>query len=430
MSERLGVTLNGRRVGEMRPTGDETIGLSYDPDWYLDWVRGEAHAISLSLPVSDPAVTLDATAYVAGLLPDNPQHREILARELEIGDAPSDFELISRIGGESAGALMITPRDGLHHEGNAAPSAEWLSESQLAEHLRSLPRRPLLVDDDHGVMLSLAGVNDKAAVILNKGRVGLPINGAASTHIIKIDIPGLEGSVTTEHFCLRVAKAAGMRVPHSRLHRAEGLNFMLMARYDRMTGPGGETIRAHQEDLCQALGVMPSRKYQRHGGPGWSDCFRVADLMSDPTSAREEMTRWAVLQFLIGNPDAHAKNYSVLYSSSGKVGLAPVYDLNNGPAFWANFRKVRPMMAMSIGGQSVPGDVTLQDWRDFAESVGVSPRLVERTIIETAHLILAGLPKAVSECFPCDALRLAEEDIRARCEKWANTPSPRDLSFP
>lgn len=414
---RLICGINDRRVGALTDLGAGRIGFSYDEGWYADWVRGAAHPISLSLRPSSPDEVLDATAYVAGLLPDSPHHRDMLARELDLGDSPTDFELISRIGRDSAGALTITP-EGDTGRGPKAPSVEWLTEAGLAEHLRSLPRRPLLIDDEHGVMLSLAGVNDKAAVVVSRGRIGLPRHGAPSTHIIKVDIPRLTGSVLTEHFCLRLAKAAGLRVPHSRIHRAEDQAFMLMARYDRVLTQTGVT-RVHQEDFCQALGLPPARKYERRGGPGWAECLSLAANTSHPAAARDEMVRWAALQFLIGNPDAHSKNYSLLYDpGSSGVRLAPLYDLNNGPAFRASFRSVSPKMAMSIGDQADPERVGPQEWARFSQTSGLDPRVVASAVAETASRLLAALPIAQAECPGCEAVSLAAEDVRARCEAW------------
>lgn len=413
----LVVWLDNVVVGRLSAGDGHRIMFRYDRDWVDLWRSGgPAHAISLSLPVSDEIQ--DATAFAAGLLPDSVKHRNLIAAELGIDDDPSDFAFLAKLGRDCAGALIIVPEEqGPHH---AAPAAlEELDEAALAEHLRNLPRRPLMVDEDEGITLSLAGVNDKAAVVLRQGRMYLPLHGYPSTHIIKVDIPTLKDSIKTEHFCLRLADAVGLRVPKTQLHMAEDQSFMLMSRYDRYRNEHG-VRRRHQEDFCQALGYMPGKKYERHGGPGWRQCFGLMAETANPVAAREELLRYAVFQFLINNPDAHAKNYSLLFQpGSGSVSLAPIYDLNNAAAFAGHFKKTRPIMAMWLGGEGDPTKVTREHWDQFAVDCRLSQRLVGVEIMRMAAAIQTALDEVASSCPSCDAIDLAVDDIRKRAAAWA-----------
>lgn len=418
MSERLSVLFGERLVGHLHRLPGNEIGLTYADEWRDAFHRGRAFPISLSMPIGSAGEMMNATTYIAGLLPDSPVHREALINELGLADDPSDFALISMMGADNAGALSILPDNQLK-EPRGEPGVDWLTPADLADHIRALPRRPLLVDEEHGVMLSLAGVNDKAAVVVSKGRIGLPRNGYPSTHIIKIDIPGLEDSIRTEHFCLALARAAGMSAPKASICEVEDQSFMLMSRYDRATGDDGSTVRLHQEDFCQALGHPPSRKYERHGGPGWREAFSLMSRCANPTAARAELLRRAMFQLLIGNPDAHAKNYSLVFRGpSGSLTPAPLYDLNNAAAFRHKFKKTRPLMAMSIGGQDNRDEVSEEDLGRFARECGFSADTVISALREVGEKVLAALPGALESASDCEAVRAAGEDVRERCESW------------
>ncbi|MBW3243449.1 type II toxin-antitoxin system HipA family toxin [Epibacterium sp. DP7N7-1] len=424
--DRLEVRLEGRLAGHFVRRDPRKIGLVYDMDWIKAWQDGRAHALSVSLPVMSEEQ--DATAFAAGLLPDSARHRTLLADELGIAEDPSDFAFLSKLGRDCAGALIVAPA-GAGHSG--PPDLKPITVADLAEHLRALPRRPLMIDEHEGLTLSLAGVNDKAAIVLRKREISLPLNGYPSTHIIKVDIPGLPESVKTEHFCLRLASAIGIRVPRSQLARAEDQDFLLVARYDRGRDQEGKIIRVHQEDFCQALGVPPGRKYERHGGPGWAEAFELVRSRIQDGNALQELARMAVFQFLIGNPDAHAKNYSLLHlGQSGRLRLAPLYDLNNAAAFRHYFKKARPIMAMNVGEESNPDEVRWSDWDSFAESCRLGHQMVRTLVMETALATLDVLPAVMADMPTSPAIQAAHDDIRDRCLRWTQEPNAPDLGSP
>lgn len=424
--DQLEIRIDDRLAGHFLRREGGKIGLVYTPEWIEQWRAGRAHALSASLPVQ--VEELDATAFAAGLLPDSARHRTLLADELGIAEDPSDFAFLSKLGRDCAGALVVAP-EGFGHAG--PPDLKPITVAELADHLRALPRRPLMVDEHEGLTLSLAGVNDKAAVVLRKGEVSLPLNGYPSTHIVKVDIPGLPDSVKTEHFCLRVAAEIGIRVPRSQLANAEDQEFVLVARYDRRRDETGKVARIHQEDFCQALGYPPGKKYERHGGPGWAECFELVRSRVPDADALQDLARMAVLQFLIDNPDAHAKNYSLLHlGAAGRLRLAPLYDLNNAAAFRHHFKTARPIMAMHIGDQSNPELVDWSDWAVFAERCRLDEGLVLGLVEQTAEDILAVLPVVAAEMPRSDAIRAAHADIEARCERWARGPRPVDALYP
>ncbi|TLX16243.1 type II toxin-antitoxin system HipA family toxin [Rhizobium sp. MHM7A] len=422
----LSVYLYGVETGRFSQSEDGQIGFAYKPEWIKAAAAGKAHPLSISLPFNEQPAPGAAEAFIAGLLPDSLKHREILAVELDLGNDPSDMELLAKLGRDCAGALAIVPVGESLDTGHK-PMVEYLGEEQLASYIAALPRRPLLVDEEDGVMLSLAGVNDKAAVVASKNRIGLPKHGFPSTHIIKTDIPGLKDSIKVEHFCLRIAESCGQDVPKSEVKVAGDQTFLLIWRYDRrlvaeQSGP--RLYRLHQEDFCQATGFRPSRKYERHGGPNWQLCFQLMSRTSDPVRSRETLLDRVILQYLIGNPDAHGKNYSLLYGRSGEVRLAPLYDLNNAEAFRTNFKSVKPIMAMSIGGNFDRDTLTMENWEKFADDCGLNPALVTRRLEELAAAIVDNA-KAVRQelagtLADTQLLDLVVEDIAKRASIWVD----------
>jgi serine/threonine-protein kinase HipA len=418
MSRKLIAYMDGVVVGYFTEVPPTSTSFNYSEDWVWRYAKGLVQQISLSLPVIPHDQSQDATAFVAGLLPDSMRHRNLLAGEMGIEDDPSEFAFLSKMGRDAAGALTVIPEEEVLSTGK--PGVRWIDEAEFAEHLRSLPRRPLLFDEEEGMTLSLAGVNDKTAVTVAKGRIGLPHNGFPSTHVVKVDIPNLKDSIRTEQFCLDIARGIGLNVPNSQIETFGDQTFMIMARYDRVIR-GGELCRVHQEDFCQALGVMPSKKYERHGGPGWPEAFELIRQSSDPMNDRRSLLKHAIFQYLSGNPDAHAKNYSLVYKGgTGGVRLSPIYDLNNAEAHRHNFKKTQPIMAMSIGGVSNPNDVDGRAWRQFSADCGFRPDLVLREVYDMAGGILDVLPGARGKQPECEAIDVAYEDIRQRCLKWVS----------
>ena len=421
MTRHLAAWMNNRLVGTFTENPPYKISFAYDKTWCQNQANGIIPQISISLPVLPPEQSQDATSFVAGLLPDSIRHRNILAAEMNIENDLSDFSFLAKMGRDTAGALTVTSEKETSFH-NKSPSIAWLEKNEFAIHLRSLPKRPLLFNQEDGIILSLAGVNDKTAVIFNKGRIGLPRNGFPTTHIVKVDIPGLQDSIRTEQFCLDVARKTGLEVPKSKIMTVDNQTFMIMARYDRVMR-NGSLIRIHQENFCQALGIMPAQKYQRHGGPGWPECFELIKKSSSPARDRNSLLQYTVFQYLCGNPDAHAKNYSLIYRDGpGGLRLAPLYDLNNAAAHRHNFKSTRSLMAMSIGNRNNSDEITGIDWHCFARDCKINEDIVIKTLNNIASRILSGLPDPFASQSSCDAVSRAKQDIETRCLQWSPNP--------
>lgn len=421
------VRLYGEPAGTLEVSRDGRLSFRYLPGWIEACATSGSprrHALSASMPVQEGTFPHDvAGPWFDGLLPDNTRVRATLARHFQV-DASDDYGLLTSLGRECPGAVAIVDEaEPAVPEEIVEPHYELLDEARLARHIRELPRRPLFVDADGELRLSLPGVHDKAAVLRVGDRVALPQGGTPTSHILKVDIQGLDDSIRLENFCLRIAGELGMDVPASRIEVAEDIHYMLIARYDRtlVTGPGGRFIRRiHQEDFCQALGRFPREKYEKDGGPGWREAFGLMNLTGDPLAARLELLDRALFQYLCGNPDAHAKNYSLVYRG-GTLHLSKLYDVNNAAAFRAHYKEQRPRLAMLVGGERDPERLEVSHWRAFATEIGFSPPFVLDRLADMARRLpgAAEAARAKLAGTPGDSpiFALALEDMASRCAK-------------
>ncbi|MEE8524879.1 MAG: type II toxin-antitoxin system HipA family toxin [Thermoanaerobaculia bacterium] len=409
MARDLTVYLHGEAVGTLRQEDSGRLAFSYRRQW-LD--GSDAQPVSLSLPLrNEPFEDRETRPFFAGLLPDE-LIRERLARYLGIS-RQNDFALLAEVGGECAGAVALYPPDASPpavREGNLEP----LDEAALAALLRDLPRRPLLAGGE--LRLSLAGAQDKMALVRGDGTFFLPRGDFPTTHILKPAIEKFADTVANECFCMRLAAHLGLRAPPVAIASAEGLSFLIIERYDRARSGGG-IARIHQEDFCQALAIPPERKYQSEGGPSLAQAFALLDACARPALDRLELLRRVLFNCLIGNADAHGKNFALLHRPEGIV-LAPAYDI----ICTSIYPDHTDRMAMKIGGKSRSVEVLPRHWERFAREVGLAPPRVRRDLI------------AMAERLPSEARFVADEltasgdagrpavydqivhDVEARCE--------------
>ena len=380
------------------------------------WVsRPDAIPLSASLPVrAEPFDDRAARPFFAGLLPEQ-EKRDQVARALGVSSR-NDFALLEGIGGECAGAVTFTHVGEKPIERATNVDYRLLDDRELAAVLDRLPERPLLAGEE-GIRLSLAGAQDKLPVLIVDGRVALPLHGVPSSHIIKPPIRRVEDSVHNEGFCLALAKAVGLGTAAAEIREVEGRQYLLVTRYDRIFGSGEHdpekwvpvfgkrscsnkeverdddskknhpvlVRRVHQEDVCQALGVAPEYKYQNEGGPSLVDCFALVRKVTRPAALfLPRLLDAVIFNALIGNHDAHAKNYSLLYSA-GAVALAPLYDLLSTAAY----PELSSKMAMKIGGYYEFDDVLPRHWERFAKDAGLAAPQVRRRVLDMCERLPA-----------------------------------------
>jgi len=413
MPRTLDVYLHGHLIGKLVQNDHGQMVFDYVESWLAN---PTAIPLSQSLPLTKKHFSRnDCRGFFAGVLPDESK-REIIARNLGIS-ARNDFAMLERIGGECAGAVTFIA------EGTSLPEADDayrpLSPSELADIIKKLPRRPLLAGED-GIRLSLAGAQDKIAVHVSGGQISLPLNGAPSTHILKPAIERFEGIVFNEAFCMHLAQAVGLDTAKVEIGKVENSDYLLVQRYDRALTPesphGTERlIREHQEDFCQALGIVPEHKYQNEGGPSIKQCFDlVREASSTPVIDLQRLLDAVTFNWLIGNNDAHGKNFSFVYrgeiSSGLQTRLAPLYDLVST----VYYPELSLKMAMKLGGEYLSERITPAHFERLAEEAGLAKPMMKRRVLELAEAVVSKLP-AVTTDHPV-TIAVAKV-IQDRCER-------------
>lgn len=367
----LNVFLHDRLAGVLRRKNNGNLQFRYDSTY----IEAGGQPLSWNLPLQTGAFPhRDCLAFFGNLLPEE-DVRAQLALVTGIS-ASNDYRLLERFGGDVAGAVTLLPPD--EEPGGAVPDeVEALSPERLDELLTGLPQRPLAADEGGEVRLSLAGAQSKLPVVEVENGFALPHgSGRPTTHILKPEPERFPGLVANEFFCMRLAAAAGLEVAGvDRAETISGLPYLVVTRYDRDLTQ--EPVRRlHQEDLCQALGKLYIEKYQQEGGPGVVDAMALIDDASS-APARDRPQLWLALVFnvLIGNCDAHGKNYSLLYDSRAPS-LAPLYDLVSTAAY----DELTPRLAMSIDGARKLEEVDHAAWRRLAEEIRFAPRFLEQSM--------------------------------------------------
>ena len=387
MTHQLKVWLFDQPVGRLFLSNGR-LHFAYLPEWLA---QPQATPVSMSLPLqSDSFDDQQARPFFAGLLPEG-QLRSVIARQLQVS-SQNEFALLDQLGGECAGAVSLTAWESTSIQQldlsikrlDITPDSavQWLSDDDLVEILDQLPSRPMLVGQA-GLRLSLAGAQDKLPVLFDGVRIGLPQFGTPSSHILKPAIAAVTDSVSNEAFCLALAKQLKLPCANAQIHQVAGRRFLLVERYDRQMhtiGTLSQRKRLHQEDFCQALGVVSELKYQNEGGPSLAQCFGLLRQATRPSAPQVLRLLDAVLfNALIGNHDAHGKNFSLLYDANG-VSLAPLYDL----LCTAVYPNLTARMAMKIGSKYKFSELEARHWQQFATEVGLSPAACQKRLIQMA----------------------------------------------
>ncbi len=382
MTAELIALLNGREVGRVRRDKGGRLSFTYDDDWRN--ALG-AYPLSISMPIAAAEhghALIDA--FLWGLLPDNESILDRWARKFHVS-ARNAFALIAEVGEDCAGAVQFVRPERLEACLNAgAETVEWLDEHEVAERLKLLraDNSAWRTERDTG-QFSLAGAQPKTALLLEDGKWGVPSGRTPTTHILKPPTGAFDGHAENEHFCLVLARRLGLPTASSSVMHFEGETAIVIERYDRHRTDGG-LVRVHQEDVCQALGVPPTRKYENEGGPG---AQAIVDLLRTYSGEREQdigtFLDALAFNWIAAGTDGHAKNYSLLIGAGGRVRLAPLYDLASAlPYDEMVFQKLK--LAMRVGKDYRLRDIGGREWRRLAGDVGMEPERLLRRIVELA----------------------------------------------
>ena len=388
MSRKLDVYLHWRKAGVLEQDNAANLRFSYNED-YLN--AEAAKPISVSMPLTrDAYADPIAKPYFSGLLPDE-SARSRLASTLGISDTNA-FGMLQIIGGECAGALSLLPLDADVPVSNSEDTI--LNQHQLGELLHELRGNPLL-SSRQDVRLSLAGAQDKIAVKVIDNEVVLVKNGEPTTHILKPCILNLQGTAENEYFCMTLAARVGLPAPDVRLSEAGDTQYILVKRFDRQELSYGIVKRLHQEDFCQALSVPPELKYEDEGGPGIAQSHElVKQVVYQPAADRLMFLRMLIFHYLVGNADAHAKNYALLYPLDiNYPSLAPIYDV----LCTAVYPSLTKKLAMRIGGRNLPETVQRKHWLSLVPDTKAAQQLLIKELSSLAINIIPAMEQLLSE---------------------------------
>lgn len=386
MTDLLEVRFENAVVGWLRVAGTRFV-FRYDDGWLASVA---AFPISHSVPLAPGELTGDAAHwFFANLLPEGAM-RTAVCRRLGISEA-NDVALLEAIGGECAGALrIVTP-------GSPAPDPdryryEELSRARLQAIVERQDLVPLLVGGPN-TRLSLAGAQDKLPVALLDGRIHLPTGAAPSTHILKLPHARFRDIAINEAFVLGLAIRIGLPAIDADLVDTEPAS-LIVPRYDRIASDEHwPVVRRHQEDVCQAMGLPPSQKYEQEGGPSLPAVVElVGAISSAPLVDIARLLEWQAFNLVAGNADGHGKNLAFLFDGP-RPQLAPFYDLLST----RQYADLTRQLAMSIGGERDPGHVRRAQWEAFARQSRLAPRVVLDAARGVAERTLETLPHWTDE---------------------------------
>jgi serine/threonine-protein kinase HipA len=398
MTDSLLVVLEDAVAGTLTRLRGGRLRFDYDAAYRE---RSAATPLSLSMPVQIAShADRVVTPWLWGLLPDNDAVLRRWARDFHVS-ASSPFSLLaSPIGEDCAGAVRFAAPQDIDRALRRPGAVTWLTEADVAERLRELREDSTAwLGRSFTGQFSLAGAQAKTALLLADGRWGVPSGATATTHILKPAVGGLDDHDLNEHLCLDAARRAGLVAARSAIAGFEQETAVVVTRFDRRSSAsrsanpdagasgsaGPRVVRVHQEDLCQALAVPPSRKYQNEGGPGAAEIARLLRDAMSPQIAEEAVWRFAdalIWNWLIGGTDAHAKNYSLLLAGD-QARLAPLYDVASALPYGTHERRLR--FAMKLGGSY---DVfTHRDpWPAAARDLGLHAGMLQARARELAEI--------------------------------------------
>lgn len=456
----LTVLLGAREVGIVRQASGR-LSFRYEDSWRA---APGAYPLSLSMPLAarDHGHTA-INAFLWGLLPDNELVLQRWARRFHVS-ARNPFALIGKVGEDCAGAVQFATPDRLDSiRGEGEGDVAWLTEDDVAERLRGLQADIAAWRAPHDTgQFSLPGAQPKTALYFDGQRWGVPAGRTPTTHILKPPTGDLDGHVENEHLCLALARALGLPAARSEIRSFDGVSAIVVERYDRVRIPelaaatvarvaakaaeaamhassdspegAGEVaaesaeaaanaqnlresantrtvFRAHQEDFCQALGRLPSTKYQNEGGPSPPEIVQLLRAVASggdgrkagrKSAADEDVATFVdalIFNWLIGGTDAHAKNYSILIGAGGLVRLAPLYDVASILAY-ADIDPRKARLAMKIGGEYRLLQIGVPQWRKLAAEL----RLDHEEVIERIRAMAGALP----DCLATEIARAKE----------------------
>lgn len=405
----LNVFVNGRLVGVLKRESSGAIDFRYDAQW-LSWQS--TFPISLSLPLrEDRYIGAPVINVFDNLLPDSEPIRWRVAER--VGATGMDaYSMLSALGHDCVGALQFLP-EGIDPGPAGKIEGKLISDDEVAHIIQNLATAPLGLDEDEDFRISIAGAQEKTALLRQEGKWYKPVGTTATTHILKPQmgrLPNgidLSNSVENEFFCLKLISALGIPAANVEMTDFGGRRTLIVERFDRRWTSDKRLLRLPQEDCCQALSVPPTRKYQSDGGPGLKDILELLKGSDAPTQDLTMLLRASIVFWLIGATDGHAKNFSIFLGPGGRFRLTPLYDvLSAQPSLDA--KQIQPKalkLAMSVGKSRhyTVNEILPRHLIQTAEISGVGLAVVRsifKDLAETFETAFNDVLKALPKDFP------------------------------
>lgn len=409
--EPLRVALNGKTVGLLERQSTGALRFQYADTW-LNWPH--ALPVSLSLPLRRDPYLGDPVSHVfENLLPDRADIRQRLA-ETTGAQGTDAFSLLTQLGRDCVGALRFTSMN-VDDTSVASASGTRLRDKDVANILRALHQQPLgAASDDDSFRISIAGAQDKTALLHWRKAWHLPKGATPTTHIFKPamgPLPNgmdLSDSVENEFLCLKITQALGLATAQAEILAFEDIRVLAVKRFDRQwTSDGTRILRLPQEDLCQALSIPPSLKYQSAGGPNLEQLLTLLSRSDTPLEDQLALLRAQMVFFLLAATDGHAKNFSIQLFPGARFRLAPLYDVISVQPYLAakQIREGKVKLAMSVGDKRHYVVKTLRG-RHFMQSAArasMPAKEVEALIedlLDTVPAKLLSVRDALPKSFP------------------------------
>jgi serine/threonine-protein kinase HipA len=402
----LNVFVNGRLVGVLQRESSGAIDFRYARVW-LEW---EHHfPVSLSLPLrEDRYIGAPVINVFENLLPDDDLMRRVIAERVD-ADGTDAYSLLTALGHDCVGALQFLP-DGRDPGPAGDTAGRLLSPGEVDELIRNLGTAPLGVGHDQDFRISIAGAQEKTALLRRDGSWFKPTGTTATTHILKPQIGilpngiDLRDSVWNEYLCLKLMEALGVPAAGADIGVFGGRQTLIVERFDRRWTKDGRLLRLPQEDCCQALSVPPARKYQSDGGPGIREIVSLLKGSDSPEVDIALFIRANIVFWLLGATDGHAKNFSVFIRPGGRFRLTPVYDvLTAQPSVDAGqIPRKQFRLAMSVGKNRhyTMDEIMPRHFLQTADLAGTHIRSIVEDLGETAPRQVAALIEALPKDFP------------------------------
>jgi len=364
MSRELNVYLCGKLVGVLSEDDDLQLSFQYD--------KKNERALSVRLPVREEIYSHPYIfPFFENLIPEG-EAFEILAKEHVSGNKV--YSILDRFGGDCAGAVSLYKSNYVNNDNELLHE---IDSAKIAQIIDRLPEDPLLTSLENPPRLSLAGAQSKFAVYKSDNQYYRSDDKHPTTHIIKITNRRFPDLLENEFFCMKLARSFFPDTPNIELKKTEGRPYLEIERFDRYI-ENGNVYRIHQEDFCQAFGIVSDKKYQNGGGPGIKDCSKIIEEHSKNYLLDiSRFIEWVVFNYLIGNTDAHAKNISLLHAESG-IKLAPFYDLLSIEVYPEKL--VDHYIAMLINGKGKHDAVGKKDFTALFEQLGLNAKNTMRLV--------------------------------------------------